>query len=101
MDDDRDSHRDREAGVPETSLRDWIAGHAGRFPDKPFIESIDQGRAITYGELRTVCDRMAQYLRARPNNWGGYRLIRPDTPEIATTKQADRPAAAAWDRPTN
>ena len=54
-----------EAGAPESSLRDWIAASAERFPDKPFIHGIDQEKSIAYGQLREVCDRMAQYLRAR------------------------------------
>lgn len=44
-------------------------------------------------------DYPPQYLRARPNNWIGYRVAHPGTGEIATTRQADRPASHAWDRP--
>lgn len=40
-----------------------------------------------------------QYLRARPNNWIGYRLAHPETPEIETSRQADRPSNSGWDRP--
>lgn len=51
-------------------------------------------------ELGVDLDYPPQYLRSRPNNWTGYRLLRPETPPIASAKQADRPAAAAFDRPT-
>ncbi|WP_254919136.1 oxidoreductase [Oceanicola sp. 22II-s10i] len=42
-----------------------------------------------------------QYLRARPNNWLGYRLVHPDTPETTDSRQSDRPAGADWNRPAN
>ncbi|WP_293865607.1 NADH:flavin oxidoreductase/NADH oxidase [uncultured Alsobacter sp.] len=44
-------------------------------------------------------DYPPQYLRARPNNWIGYRVAHPDTGAIAATRQADRPASQSWDRP--
>ena len=44
-------------------------------------------------------DYAPQYIRARPNNWRGYGLLRPGTPEIRDARQADRPATALWDRP--
>ena len=44
-------------------------------------------------------DYPPQYLRARPNNWIGYRVAHPDTGEIAATRQMDRPASQNWDRP--
>ncbi len=52
-------------GAPETSLRDWIAANAEKHPDKIFIQSVDQDKAITFGEFKTVCDRMANYLQAK------------------------------------
>lgn len=39
-----------------------------------------------------------QYVRARPNNWGGYSHVHGET-VVHTTRQADRPPSAAWDRP--
>ena len=59
-------HRDSiDRGAAETSLRDWIADAARRFPDKPFIDSIDQDKAITYAEFEALTNRIAQYLKAR------------------------------------
>ena len=49
----------------ETNLRDWIAAAAEACPDKNFIESVDQDKLITYGEFKTLCDRMAQYLKSK------------------------------------
>lgn len=54
-----------DAGNPETSVRDWIAANAGKYADKVFIQSIDQHKSITYGQFKEVCDRMAQFLKAR------------------------------------
>ena len=44
-------------------------------------------------------DYPPQYIRARPNNWTGHAVLRPDTPAIGTSRQADRPASGLWDRP--
>ncbi|MDO6965085.1 NADH:flavin oxidoreductase/NADH oxidase [Rhizobium alvei] len=44
-------------------------------------------------------DYPPQYLRARPNNWTGYRHIHPETPHFQASRQADRPASMLWDRP--
>lgn len=52
-------------GAPETSLRDWIAANAEKHPDKIFIQSVDQDKAITFGQFKTVCDRMANYLQSK------------------------------------
>ena len=54
-----------DARAPETSLRDWIAANATKFPDKIFIQSVDQHKSITHGQFREVCDRMAQFLKSR------------------------------------
>ncbi len=48
------------------------------------------GAEITYPE---------QYLRARPNNWKGYRIAHPDSSPAMGSAQADRPSASSWDRP--
>lgn len=53
------------AGAPETSLRDWIAANARKHPDKIFIHDVEQEKAITYGQFKTVADRMAQFLKSR------------------------------------
>jgi len=45
-------------------------------------------------------DYAPQYLRARPNNWLGFKLAHPDAQPIEATRQMDRPASGAgWDRP--
>lgn len=59
------SYDKADTGAPETSLRDWLAAAADRFPDKVFINSVDQHKSITYGQFKEICDRMAQFLKAR------------------------------------
>ena len=44
-------------------LRQWIARAAARDPDKAFIVSADDGRTLTYGQLRALTSRVATYLR--------------------------------------
>jgi acyl-CoA synthetase (AMP-forming)/AMP-acid ligase II len=44
-------------------LRHWIDRAAARNPDKNFIICAEDGRAITFGQLREVTRRMATYLR--------------------------------------
>ncbi|PHP65266.1 oxidoreductase [Zhengella mangrovi] len=44
-------------------------------------------------------DYPPQYLRARPNNWTGYRIVHPDSQPASSSTQADRPSASGWDRP--
>src|SRR5215213_9283058 len=46
-------------------LRDWIARAAARGPRKPWIVSADDGRTLTYGQLRDVTSRIATVLHAR------------------------------------
>src|SRR6188472_2276634 len=46
-------------------LRHWIDRAAARDPDKPFIVAADDGRTLTYGDLRHVTGRIAAYLRGR------------------------------------
>ncbi len=52
-----------EAG--STLLRDWIAGAAARTPDKPWVIAADDGRTVTYRELREVAGRFATFLHRR------------------------------------
>jgi 2,4-dienoyl-CoA reductase-like NADH-dependent reductase (Old Yellow Enzyme family) len=41
-----------------------------------------------------------QYIRARPNNWLGFRHVHPSANPPASTLQLDRPrSVASWDRP--
>jgi acyl-coenzyme A synthetase/AMP-(fatty) acid ligase len=50
------------AGPP--LLRHWIARAAARDPDKPFIISADDGRTLSFGQLRELTGRIATHLRA-------------------------------------
>ena len=44
-------------------LRHWIDRAATRDPDKAFIVSADDGRTLTYGQLRALTGRIATHLR--------------------------------------
>ena len=44
-------------------LRHWIERAAARDPDKAFIVSADDGRTLTYGQLRALTGRIATHLR--------------------------------------
>ena len=55
-------------GRPETTLRDWITKNAHDHPDKVFIKSVDHNISITFGQFKTVCDRMANFLKSRNIN---------------------------------
>ena len=44
-------------------LRDWIADAAQRAPEKPWIVCADDGRTVSYRELRDVAGRVATFLR--------------------------------------
>ena len=44
-------------------LRHWIDRAAARDPDKAFIVAADDGRTLTYGQLRELTGRIATYLR--------------------------------------
>jgi acyl-coenzyme A synthetase/AMP-(fatty) acid ligase len=46
-------------------LQDWIARAAVRDPDKPWVVSADDGRTISYGQLRELTRRIATLLRQR------------------------------------
>jgi 2,4-dienoyl-CoA reductase-like NADH-dependent reductase (Old Yellow Enzyme family) len=41
----------------------------------------------------------AQYIRARPNNWTGFKHVHSQATVELTQLQLDRPAASSWDRP--
>jgi len=55
----------QERDVGSRCLRDWIDCAARHHPDKLCIVSAENGRAITYGELRALTGRIAAYLRGR------------------------------------
>jgi long-chain acyl-CoA synthetase len=46
-------------------LRRWIVRAADRAPDKPWIVAADDGRTVSYGELREITGRFATLLRER------------------------------------
>ena len=46
-------------------LRHWIDRAAARAPDKPFIVSADDGRTISFGQLRELTRRMATFLHSK------------------------------------
>jgi acyl-coenzyme A synthetase/AMP-(fatty) acid ligase len=46
-------------------LQSWIARAAARAPDKPWVIAADDGRAISYGQLRDMAARFATFLRER------------------------------------
>jgi acyl-coenzyme A synthetase/AMP-(fatty) acid ligase len=65
MDTSSTTRNGTRARARETSLRDWIAANARKHPDKIFIHDIEQEKSITFGQFKTVSDRMAQYLKSR------------------------------------
>ncbi len=48
-----------------TSIRDLLAGHAQRIPDKTYVHAIDQDKTLSYGALHRLGNRMAQFFRDR------------------------------------
>ena len=46
-------------------LRSWIERAAARDPDKPYIVSVEDGRSISFAELRLATRRIAAFLHAR------------------------------------
>jgi acyl-coenzyme A synthetase/AMP-(fatty) acid ligase len=46
-------------------LRDWIDRAARRDPEKPCIVSVEDGRTLTYEQLRQLASRIAAHLRGR------------------------------------
>ena len=46
-------------------MQDWIARAAERAPDKTWLVSADDGRTVSYGQLRDVVGRFATFLRGR------------------------------------
>ncbi len=47
------------------SLLGWIEANNRRFPDKVCIDSIDQGKTITFGQFYRLTNRIAHALKAR------------------------------------
>ncbi len=48
-----------------------LRGHAEATPDKPFLVSVDDGRAMTFGELWRLSNRLANFLAERGIGAGG------------------------------
>jgi acyl-CoA synthetase (AMP-forming)/AMP-acid ligase II len=46
-------------------LRHWIDRAAAHDPDKAFIVSVDDGRTLSYGRLRELTGRIAEYLKSQ------------------------------------
>ncbi len=46
-------------------LQSWIARAVERAPDKPWVIAADDGRTVTYGQLRESVGRFATFLQAR------------------------------------
>src|ERR1700749_2353965 len=46
-------------------LYHWIARAAAADPDKPWVVSADDGRTVSYGQLRDMAGRFATFLRDR------------------------------------
>src|SRR5271154_3630996 len=54
-----------QADAGSNLLQSWIARAADRAPDKLWVISADDGRTVSYGELREVAGRVATFLRRR------------------------------------
>lgn len=48
-----------------STLRHWIDRAAARDPDKPFVVSADDGRRLSYGDLRRATRQIAGFLQAQ------------------------------------
>ena len=53
-----------ETAGPEL-LRYWIERAARRGPDKPWVVAAEDGRTVSYGQLRDIVGRFAAFLRQR------------------------------------
>ncbi len=59
---------ERRADAPDAGpalLRGWLAGVARAHPDKPYLVSVEDGRALSYGALARLAARIAGHLAAR------------------------------------
>jgi acyl-CoA synthetase (AMP-forming)/AMP-acid ligase II len=54
-----------QEGAGPQPLRDWISRAARRDPDKPWIVSAGDRRAVSYGQLHDLIRRLASLLRER------------------------------------
>src|SRR5271156_3288892 len=54
-----------QADAGSNLLQSWIARAANRAPDKLWLIAADDGRTVSYGQLRDVTGRVATFLRRR------------------------------------
>ncbi len=54
-----------QADAGSNLLQSWIVRAAARAPQKPWVIAADDGRTVSYGELREVVGRLAACLRGR------------------------------------
>ena len=47
------------------AFANWLEGNGERLPHKTFVHSVDQDKAITYGEMRGLCRRIGRFLSRR------------------------------------
>lgn len=59
--------RDRgdRSDVPYRDVSSLLAQHSQQFPTRVFIESIHQGRSITFAQANRDCNRIAHFLKAQ------------------------------------
>jgi len=54
-----------QADAGSNLLQAWITRAAERAPDKPWVIAADDGRTVTYGQLREIAGRFTAFLRQR------------------------------------
>jgi acyl-coenzyme A synthetase/AMP-(fatty) acid ligase len=59
--------RSSEAAPPlgPSALRGWLEGAARSHPNKPYLVAVEDGRALSYRQLREIAARVAGHLAAR------------------------------------
>lgn len=57
--------RPRAAATGPALLRGWLAAAARAYPGKPYLVSVEDGRALSYGALAETASRIAGHLAAR------------------------------------
>lgn len=60
------------------SVADMLRGHAAARPGKDFIVAVDRNRAITYGEMWRLSNRMARFLAGKGVRAGGRIAVLTD-----------------------
>ncbi len=57
--------KNRSEDVRYRTFRSMLEENASRFPEKPFIESIDQRKRITYEQMYRVSNRISHLLKEK------------------------------------